>query len=271
MIDIFEHSSYREITTLAMAEGKKRRPRGAVGQFAKALQCHATLVAHILNGKSHMTCEQGTRAAKHFGFDEIETDYFLTLILWERAGDLATKQYFKGKLEAIIAARSNLRERWKISKTFSQEQEEVYYSSWLPMAVHLLTHIKAFRSTREIASKLRLDAFTVEAIANDLLKLGMIEKNTEGELEPANVSVHLGKGSPALQRCHINMRQKIIQDLTNRRSIEGSNYSSFVTLTSKDAQDIKELVFRQIEEIRSRVKASSPEVMYLHCVDFFEI
>lgn len=271
MIDLFNISNYREITIQAMNQGQKRRPRGAVSTLANALQCHSTLVAHILNGKSHMTCEQGIRAAKYFGFDELETDYFLTLILWEKSGDQYTKQYFKRKLDALAAVRENLQERWKVNKTFNQEQEDVYYSSWVPLAIHLLTHIKAFRSEAAIAKKLKLSMSAVESTITDLLKLGLIERRKEG-LEPTNISIHLGKGSPALQRCHINMRQKIIQDLlTTRPSLNGTNYSSFVTLTQKDAQAIKELVIRQIEEIRARVKASSPEIMYVHCVDFFEI
>lgn len=217
-----------------------------------------------------MTCEQGVRAAKHFGFADGETDYFLTLILWERAGDQATKQYFKGKLDAIVAARTNLRERWRVDKTLRQQQEDIYYSSWVPMAVHLLTHIKAFRSAPAIAAKLRLEVAAVEATITDLLQLGLIEVS-KNEVQPTNISLHLGTGSPALQRCHINMRHKVIQDLATRRAIGGSNYSSFVTLARQDAIAIRELVIRQIEEIRGRVQLSRPEVMYLHCVDFFEI
>lgn len=270
MTKLFQTTDYRQIINSAIKQGDRQRARGAVGQFARALQCHPTLVAHILNGKSQMTCEQGIRAAKYFNFDESETDYFLTLILWERAGDQSTKQFFKNKLDALVEARANLQQRWKISKAINQEQEEIYYASWIPMAVHLLTHITKFRSEKEIAAKLKLDIASVEGVVADLLKLGLIEKSG-GELKPTNISIHLGKGSPALQRCHINLRHKIIQDLTNRRSLEGSNYSSFVTLTQKDAQSIRELVVKQIEEIRERVKSSSPEVMYLHCVDFFEV
>ena len=269
-MDVFQIKNYREIIQLALKSGNARRPRGSVAVLAKAMQCHSTLVAHILNGKSHMTCEQGIRAAGHFDFSEAETDYFLTLILWERAGDKPTKSYFSKKLQALAEARVNLRERWKVDKTFSQEQEEVYYSSWIPMAVHLLTHLDSINSESHIAEKLRLGAETVKKTVSDLLKLGLLQR-TDGDLKPTNVSVHLGKGSPALRRCHLNIRQKVVQDLTNNTEVEGSNYSSFVTLTKKDAKAIRELVIRHIEEIRQKVTESSPEVLYLHCVDFFEI
>ena len=122
-----------------------------------------------------------------------------------------------------------------------------------------------------IADKLKVDLSVINSVIEDLSTLGLIQETNSG-FEPTNTLIHLGKSSQSLQRCHINIRQKMIHDLLTRGSnLEGSNYSSFVTLSRKDARIIKELIIRHLEEVRDRIKPSKPEVMYLHCVDFVEI
>jgi hypothetical protein len=82
---VFEYTSYKSY----VCDRIKTLPRGGYGEFrriALALSMHTTTVSQVFRKHKNLTYEQAARLCRLWQMSELESDYFLTLVEWERAG-----------------------------------------------------------------------------------------------------------------------------------------------------------------------------------------
>lgn len=95
MKTIFEHSSYRDYLKIRLGDGQRL---GLKKQAAQSLGVHTTLISQILSGKCEISLEQGEDMNRYLGHSEDEADYFLGLILKERAGSISLRRRFERQI-----------------------------------------------------------------------------------------------------------------------------------------------------------------------------
>jgi len=95
-------------------------------------------------------------------------------------------------------------------------------------------------------------------------------KNDRGTLIPGIARMHLPHDSPIISKHHINWRLQAVRDLELRND-ESLHYSSCVSLSKKDAVEIRKQLLSSIESIKAKIKDSPEEILYSFCLDFFEV
>ena len=93
----FTFDDYKELI-IQQVESLEKGGRGQFARIAKHLGVHTTFVTHVLRGASHLSVEQGIKICDFFLFSELETDFFIQLLQFNRAGDQKTRDFFSKKL-----------------------------------------------------------------------------------------------------------------------------------------------------------------------------
>ena len=156
------------------------------------------------------------------------------------------------------------------SKTLSESDQSVYYSSWHYTAVHLLTTVPGYQTAERIAEGLNLPQFVVNKILLFLVQTGILVENKKGELEAGNVLIHLNRESPHIRQHHTNWRVAAIQSLALENA-DDLHYSTISTLSRADAEKLKAEMVRMIESYVETVKPSKEEEMVGFTLDFFRL
>lgn len=264
---IWEFADYRRY--LIEKVGGESTRSGLRKQLAEAIPVHTTYISQILSGRAELSLEQAESINEFFAHTEDEGEYFLTLVMKERAGSKKLKARFESKLKAMRDLRLNIQKRVGQSDEISQKDREKFYSNHYYGAIHVLTGIKEFKSVEKLAQALNLPRPRVQAMVDFCLRLGVLEiKN--GDLSPGKQHIHLGNQSELILKHHSNWRQHCLQSL-QFLDPEDLHYSACVSIDEATAFKIKEALLSGLKDKVKLISAAPEETAYVLSFDFYRL
>jgi uncharacterized protein (TIGR02147 family) len=243
--------------------------RGEFRRISLALNMHTTLVSQIFRGRKCLTEEQAATLCSYMGLNALETDYFLTLVLLERAGSDGLKIIFRRHLRQIQDQVREVRSRIPDSKTMGKRESAIFYSSWQYGVVRLLTSLKGFQTVGEIASYLELSVSRATEILEFLASQGLCERNGQKYIRTAQ-NTHIEARSPLSIRHHQNWRAKSI---ALQEEIDPSDlaFTSSIALATKDREKVRQILMNAIAEVSNIIEKSQPEEIAYLGIDWFQL
>lgn len=265
---IFEYTDYK-IYLIEKIHSLPSKGRGVKLKIAEFLNCQNTYISQILNGEPHFNLEQGVKLNQFFDHSKAEGKYFLNLLHFSRASTDDLRDYYQEELNDIALKNSDLKKRTNIKTGLKEKDQDIYYSSWLYSAVHILVTIKDFRTPQSIARKLNLSRDKTIEILDFLSATGLLTKEGNNYFS-GQTRIHLGKDSVHIQKHHTNWRVKAINsiDLNLEKDL---HFSNVVSMGGKDIAIVREIFIKAIAEARAIIKDSPEEKLQSICVDFFEV
>lgn len=268
MISIYNFNDAKTFVS-ARFEVLPKRGRGQALKLSQHLGVHTTLVSQILKGLKTFTLEQASLTAEFLELTEAETDYFLLLVQLDRAGNESLRKNLKRQINELKKSAKELVNRLKSDTKLGEEDRGVFYSDWSYSATRQLTAIDGFNSEEEISKTLGLTRKRTKEVIDFLLRTGLcIEKN--GKLAIGAKSTHLESSSPWVRVHHINWRQKAIEKI-NIHSESQLHYTAPMTLSAKDALQIREMIVKFLESVDKVIDPSPSEELHCLNMDWFKI
>jgi uncharacterized protein (TIGR02147 family) len=267
-IDIYLFDSYKAY----LDRHEAARPRGFRALIAKAIKCRSAYVSQVLSGSAHFSLEQAERISEMLGQDEKETEFFLLLVLHERAATPTLKKRLARQIRRTQDGRLQLKNRLDIP-SLDLESQMHYYSSWKYGAVHAAVSIPDLNSPEKIAKYLGISVQQVSSILNFLLKAEILS-NDGGRIVIGKRRLHLADDAPSIVQHHSQWRLKAIEALNYAASDDHGkmlHYSSVVSLSTADAKAIRELLQRYIQSIKAKIATSPEEQVYGFNLDFYPV
>ncbi len=265
---LFGYSDYRKY----IADSLSRQPaqRGIKSRMAKAAGCHLAFVSQVLKGQVHFTQEHALGISDFFGHTEEESRYFLLLVLASKAGTVALRTFFNKQIEEIKKKQLNIAARIEADKIISSEDQLAYYSSWLYVAIHILTSIPQFQSRDQIARHLNLSLKQIAAPLQFLIEKNLVSESLQGKLAIRNARVHIAKDSKLLSKHHTNWRIRAIQSLDHEDD-RNVHFSTVYSLSREDVFEVSKMIVNFISTLEPVFMNSAEEVAYCFNVDFFSV
>lgn len=260
---IFDYADYKTF----MKDWISTKPKGGYGQrgrIAKFLNISSVSASQIFTGDRHFTEEQGIELAEFLGFTEVESDYFLLLIQWARAGSVKLKKQCERQMAKLKKQAQNLKARVPTHTEMDENAKGQFYSNWYFSGVRLLTSIAGYDNIDTIAEVLNLPRTRVAEVVEFLLAHGLcIEKDERLQMGPQRT--HLEAKSPLVSSHHRNWRLKAIERLSNIREDE-MFFSGPMSLSHETMGEVRKELADVLARITKKVEPSPSEV--LACVNF---
>lgn len=208
--DIFAHSDTSKLLRAFIAS-QPQKGRGLVKQIAEHLGVASPQVSQFLSGIKTITMDQAYLIGKYFSWSELEMEYWLTLVDWERASHHDVKRHFKKKLLSIK------KESLKVSKVVSATTElsdvdkGQFYSSWIYSGIRLYCSLGRGKRIEEIHQAFpEYHANELNEIVEFLLQRQLIIK-TGLVYELGMQRTFVPKGSPFLRQHQTNWRIRAVE------------------------------------------------------------
>ena len=264
----FEFSNYKEWVQFRI-QSMPKRGRGEFQRIANHLRMHTTRVSHIFGGSEHLTLEQASTLANYFGFSGLESEYFVTLVNLERAGNEDLRRILKKQCEQIRERSQQLVQRLPSDRVFSEHEKAVFYSNWYYSGVRLLTSIEGYNDIDRIAQRFDLPRNLVKRILEFLVSTGLcVEENGNYRMGPKKT--HLEADNSMVTRMHANWRMMALARHPKITATELA-FSAPMSLRSEDASKIRELLVQTIERV-VKIPATTEKPDKLSCltIDWFD-
>lgn len=262
---------YRDYKKFVLAE-LKTRPKAGHGEFqriAKALRVHFTMITHVLKGGMHLSPEQALALAEYLGLSELETEYFLALVQLARAGDQRTKNFFEARVHALHDQSMNLGTRLTAKNALSEQDQALFYSSWIYAAIRLLSAVPALQTRAAFSEALGLPPAKVNQALDFLLSRGLCEEAGKKVIY-RELKTYVASDSPLAARHHANWRAKVASQLdTLERKELAFTYPTVIS--ESDFLELREELVRFIEKFKKTCDASPSERLYCLNLDWVEI
>jgi uncharacterized protein (TIGR02147 family) len=270
MTEIYSFTDYRAFlrqTIAAAAESE--RSWGGITRWATSAGFQRSHGSRVLSGDKDLSAEQALATAEFLKLNEIETDYFLLMVDFAKAGTKPLKDRLQRKLKAIKKEKDSLAAKIHQPHIESRYEESLYYSAWYWSAIHILTSVPGFSTPAKIAAKLRLPLPLVEMTLTQLGEQKLIKKQN-GHWSFSSSSIHLPKNSAMISVHHNNWRQRAIADAQDFQS-EALHYTVVQSISAADQEKFQAKLVRVIEEFQRLAIPSQPEELVSFCCDFFKL
>ncbi|MCM2277663.1 MAG: TIGR02147 family protein [Oligoflexia bacterium] len=266
-MSIFNFTDYKSfLKDLLKGKGEKR---GFQGQLASAAGCQPAYLSQVLRSHVQLTPEHACNLAHFLGLDELESEYFLLLVDYSRAGTRRLRQRIQAQLDRKKREAENFANRLRDGALDSIEARSRYYSSWHWGAIHIITSIQASQTPEAISQRLNLPIEVVLETLRGLKTMGLV-KSDNNRWQFTGGNLHIPKDSPLNGVNHQNWRLKAVQDSQNAES-DGLHYTFCFTVTRSDYEKLKTMLLSFIDEQRKVIAPSACEDLVCFTYDLFRI
>lgn len=267
-MSIFHLNSYREVIDSKIAEFASYKGYKTV--LSQVMQIQGSHLSQVLSGKVNLTPDQGARLCDHWFLNELEAEYFINLIHYERATTESLKEKIEKQLDKTRLSFTQVSNIVDKKENNHSDKSELFYSSWLYPAVHATLQILGSSNEKMIADRLGISRKATRSVLEDLKEM-KLAANHESDWS------HIGGNFSILKRnlCnlfHSELRSKA-HEIYSSGDTEIIRYTGLSIMPTEFFVELRRRIETFISEYHKEVEphfANAEEVVCLN-LDFFRI
>lgn len=270
MMNIYKYNDYR---TYILDKYKKimGSSRGVITQLAAQIACGPSYMTQVLKHKTaDLSLEQAFRLNLFFQHNKKESDYFLKLVQYERAGTVELKNYFMQEVKELQKKHNNLSTKIGVNPQNTLTLQEGLFSFWYQAAIYTALNIPELNTPTTLAKKLNLDLNVVIETIENLTKIGLVCREQNG-YKGIRRAIHLPHNAKAIIGHHINWRLRSLSKLQTGINEDDLFYSSVIALSLKSYKKITEVLSTAIKESKKIVQEGKEETLASFNLDLFTL
>lgn len=265
-VSLYQHQDYKAYVN-EWVESQPKQGFGEYRRMATALSVSTTMISQVFKGDKHLSLELASDLCDYFQLGEDETEYFLLLVDFARAGSHKLQTRFSRQIKTRQEKAKKLENRVKVSE-LNLEAKSIFYSSWLYQAVRMLADLDQHNEAESIARHLNLPKNQVQKVLEFLLQHQLLVEEKQ-KLRLGNARTHIGTSSPLVSRHHQNWR---LQGMTKMVQADEDQffYTAPMSLSKEVADWIRQELPAIVERINAKVLPSKSETVRCLSIDWFE-
>jgi uncharacterized protein (TIGR02147 family) len=268
-ISIYEFKDYKAFV-IEWIVRTPNKGRGQRRRLAEAIGCQTPFVTHVLSGQYHFSLEQAEACARWMGLSEEETEFFILLVVKQRAGTKSLENLVAKRISKQRESQTVLKKRLEIKESMRLEDQLQYYNRWHIAAIHIACTIPELQNLEALQKYFRLPLNQILAALEFLTQHGFIEQGRAGGYKVVKAGIHLEVNSPLMSQHHSNWRLRAIEAI-NRRQNSDLFYSGVTSVSREDFEWLREKLSQFLEQAIERVKVSKEETLVGLNFDLFEV
>ena len=267
MASVFDSDDYKSF----LKEWISERPKGGRGEarrMAEKLGVSTTLISQILNGDKHFTLEAASDLCDHLGLSEQETDHFLLLIDYARAGSHGLRKRLKRRIDLSRETARKIKERFREERSLTDAEAAIYYSHWVYTGVTHLIATEPRLTIDDISARLQVPKHMIHKVMSFLLDQGILV-NDSGAMDIGTKVTVIGADSPLVVKHHQNWRLQAFNRMPFAKDSD-----LFITVPMSVSAEVADRIRQDLpayfEKLAKWVGPSKSEVVRCLNIDWFE-
>lgn len=265
---VFDYTDYKKFTN-DFIKLRAHNGRGQYLKLSKVLSVHTTMISHIFKGDKDLTPEHAVKVCSFLGLNELEREYFMTLVQRARAGSSELRTFYNKQIDGLMERSKKVGERLQTKHKLSESDKAMFYSSWFYSAIRILTSIPAYQSKDKILNIINLPNETTSNAIEFLLKTGLCVMDGE-KLKNGPAHTHVDQNSPLVYKHHLNWRLKAFER-HERLLPEELMFTAPLSIGQKDIEKVRSKILNFIQEVKAIVDETDPDKMCCLNIDWFKI
>jgi uncharacterized protein (TIGR02147 family) len=265
---LFDFKDYREFLHHYLKTGP-HKAHGFKLKLADHMNVHPTFVTQVFKNLKSFNSEQALKVSEFMELNDLQKDYFLTLVELDRAGTQELKSFINKKILKLRAESLKAKHSVQTYSNLNESDQALFYSQWYYSAIRLLCSLEKSVSRSDIKKHFPLSDEKINQALDFLISRGLVKENN-GKLEMAVANTFIPSDSPLVSRHHMNWRLKAIESHGNLKPEELA-FTAPISVSEKDFEEIKKILLQSVQKISKIVSQSTPEMVACFNMDLFTV
>ncbi|MCB9073254.1 MAG: TIGR02147 family protein [Bdellovibrionaceae bacterium] len=265
---LYEYNNYKTFVNEWLAQAPNQG-HGLRKKLASAMNCQTAYVSHVFSGNYNLSPEQAYKCCQWLNLDSEETEYFLLLVNYQRAGSKELERYYLQQIKQLRTDHVNIKKRSNIKESLSIEDQYTYYSHWAYGAIHMAVTIHGLQTVEALHDHFNFSIGFIQKALNFLESCNLVAKE-KNLYKIGGAFIHLERNSLLMSKHHSNWRIRALEAI-NENSNENLHYSGVMSMSEEDFENLREKIIGYLKEIFTTVKDSKEETLVSLCMDWFKV
>jgi uncharacterized protein (TIGR02147 family) len=263
---IYSYTDYRLFLGAYLTK-LPHKGRGEVTRMAQAIGVTPSLLSQVLSESKNLNLEQAQELCEYLELTSHESEHFLLMVQYQRAGTKKLGDYFKKKLQLSFEASIEVKQKVRQDKNLTDNDKALFYSHWLYVAIWLFTSIGKGKSLEDVASEFKLSREEASKILHFLTNTGLtLYENEKYTMGPQ--SIYISRESPHLIRHHTNWRLRAIE-ACDKITTDEMIVTAPISLSESDFKKVRARLSEVLKEVVDTAIASDADRVACFNLDFF--
>jgi uncharacterized protein (TIGR02147 family) len=263
---VISQTDYRAILNEDINDNKN--VKGYRAALAKAASCTTSFISQVLNKEADLTPDHASALADFWNLDPVASDYFLTLVMFQRANSDGLKAKLKQKLYDLGSLTPGLTMLKSEQLQVDSRLVDKYASRWYFCAIHLSLSLVNCDNPKAIAERLSLPLPIVEDGLDLLKKMNLVDVS-EKKWRILNNNFALHNDGPA-EVFTSSLRLKSFETL-HIRDRDELRFGAICTLPRSDFIELRKSIVDFIKEKSDMTMHSQVEEIFGISLDIFKL
>jgi len=270
MVIVFEYDDYVNFLGDWILS-RPKKGRGVKSEMAHYMGCLPAHITKVLNRDVHLTLEQAAKVLSFLELTSLEGHYFLGLVELGRAGNRELQILI---LERLSELKKKIQDASRIGAQrleFSTQDKDIYFSSWLYIAIEILSSISRFQTLDDICSSLKISKVQAMEVLDFLIEKNLIIREEDKFLnKEIAIKTTADPGSSNLKNHHKSWRTRAMVSL-DQKFENNLNFTGVISLPKVVTPAIREILIATIKELWEMAgqHPDDPDEAFCLCIDFF--
>lgn len=244
---IFNYDDYRSYLVDKIEEFPIKG-RGVKKKISDYLSFRPTYLSKILTGKQNLSLEHVVKLNKFFEHSDLESRYFLYLVLLERSNDDSLKDYIKSLARDTRKDFTNN----KLTSIYDThfDSNSSYYKSWYYSAIFILLGESSYQTVNQIQQKLQIPIEKIRKALEDMENDEIITKS--GSSYTRKKSVFASHSLPST--FHSGIKNSDFKVITQNNIL---NTSMILSVKKDDLQKVEGILVNALQKCRDVIDSTS--------------
>lgn len=270
-MEILSFTDYRTALSELFAWQKKLwGQRWTLSGLADQAGLQASYLTNVIKGRAHFSADQLRAIADAMKLSQVESEYLLLLLEWERSSYPPRKKDLSKCIEEI--RRKNLSSiRYVTTKEspLSEKQQETYYLDPNVELLHMYLGVpRLSQEIKEISKSLAVTEEFIRETLKFLESTGLVEVR-KGRWVKNPVKQHLPEDSPICRPHQSLVRFKSLDHIQKIPKEKKYSFMATVTMDEEARLKIQAAYLSFLKEAQNIVEKSEPEGIYQIQFDMF--
>lgn len=267
-MNIFYFKNYKEF----VVNWVKSKPKNGYGQYkriAEALGMSTVMISQVFNSEKQLSIEHAYELADYLALNDLEKEYFLALVQYERAGTFKLQNHFKKLIQQIHDKSKDLKKLLPQDTELTEAEKATFHSNWYYSAIRLLTSVEGYQSIETISERLNLNKSLVSNVLQFLVLNGLcVEKDRKFKMGPNRT--HLESESPYIKTRQMSWRVKGFEKMDYKNS-DQLFLTAPMSISQEQFKKLRDKISGIMADLSKSVIKEKPEKLVCLNVDLFEV
>jgi uncharacterized protein (TIGR02147 family) len=266
---IFRYLSYKSFIN----DHFKAFPQGGRGQAKKLseyLGVSTVVVSQTLKGEREFSAENAYRVAQFLKLTPIETQYFLKLVDYQKAGSHELKAFILSELKHLQKEGKKVKSKYSKTLELSDEDKFQFYSEKYYSAIRMASSLPSHNTVEDFANHFHLSFEKTEEILDFLLNRNLCV-NKNGKIERGPKHTFLPSTSPYIKNHHRNWRIHSLERVDHLDTENELMYTAPMSLSKDAFQKLRENLLQTIADTVKLIGPTEDEVVACLNIDLLKL